>query len=87
MPVIPAIWETEIGRIAIPGQPRQMVCESPIFKVTRTKWTEGVVQRVGRPALQAWSPEFKTPVPLKKRKKKQRRRKGGGSVSSRRMPT
>jgi hypothetical protein len=28
MPVIPATWEVEIGRITVSGQPRQKVCET-----------------------------------------------------------
>jgi hypothetical protein len=46
MPVIPATWETEIGRIMVPGEPRQIVSETPIPKITRAKWTRGVAQVV-----------------------------------------
>jgi hypothetical protein len=33
-PVILATWKTEIGRIAIQGQPRQIVQEIPISTIT-----------------------------------------------------
>jgi hypothetical protein len=46
MPIIQATWETEIERITVPGQHRQIVRETPISKITRTKWTGGVVQVV-----------------------------------------
>jgi hypothetical protein len=36
-PVILAIWEAEIGKVKIPGQPRQIVFEIPIFKIIREK--------------------------------------------------
>jgi hypothetical protein len=36
MPTIPATWETEI---VVQGQLRQIVHKTPIFKITRTKWT------------------------------------------------
>jgi hypothetical protein len=32
MPVILATWEAEIRRIMVPGQPRQIVHETPISK-------------------------------------------------------
>jgi hypothetical protein len=41
----------------------------PIFKITRAKWTE-VFSSSRVPALQAWNPEFKTPVPQKRKRKK-----------------
>jgi hypothetical protein len=46
MPVILATWESEIRKIAVQGQPRQIVLETPISKITRAKWTVGVVQVV-----------------------------------------
>jgi hypothetical protein len=36
-PAIPATWETEIGRKTVPGQPRQIILKTPIFKITREK--------------------------------------------------
>jgi hypothetical protein len=38
-PVILGIWETEVGRITIRGQPGQILGEIPISKITRAKWT------------------------------------------------
>jgi hypothetical protein len=35
--VIPAIWEAEIRRIEVRDQPRQIVRETPISKITRAK--------------------------------------------------
>jgi hypothetical protein len=37
MPGILATWEAQIGRISLPGQPRQIVCETLISKITREK--------------------------------------------------
>jgi hypothetical protein len=36
-PVILATWETEIRRIAVQGQPRQIVLENPISKNNQSK--------------------------------------------------
>jgi hypothetical protein len=44
--VILATWEVEIGRILVQGQPRQIVCEPSIFKITIAEWTGGVAQVV-----------------------------------------
>jgi hypothetical protein len=44
--VIPATWEAEIRRIAVGGHPRHIVQETPIPKITRAKWTEGMAQVV-----------------------------------------
>jgi hypothetical protein len=35
MAVILATWETEMGRIVVWGQSGQIVCETPISKLTR----------------------------------------------------
>jgi hypothetical protein len=35
MPVIPAIWEVEIGRITVQGQPRQKVSETPLISINK----------------------------------------------------
>jgi hypothetical protein len=43
MPVVLATLEVEIGRIIVQGQPAQIVCETPICKITRAKWFGGVV--------------------------------------------
>jgi hypothetical protein len=46
MPVTLVTWEAEIERIAVQGQPGQIVCISKKKKVTRAKWTRGVAQAV-----------------------------------------
>jgi hypothetical protein len=46
MPLILATWEAEIGRIMIQSQPGQIVCETPISKMIKAKWTGGVAQVV-----------------------------------------
>jgi hypothetical protein len=46
MPGILATWDVEIQRISIPGQPRQIVHETPISKITRAKRPEGMAQAV-----------------------------------------
>jgi hypothetical protein len=46
MPVILAIWKAEIRSIAVEGQPRQIVNETPISKITRAEWTGGTAQAV-----------------------------------------
>jgi hypothetical protein len=46
MPIIPAMWGTEIGRIAVGGQLGKILCEDPISKITRANWTAGVAQVV-----------------------------------------
>jgi hypothetical protein len=44
--VILATLEAEIRSMAVQGQPRQMVQEIPIFKITRAKWTGGMAKAV-----------------------------------------
>jgi hypothetical protein len=44
--VILATWEAKIWRIVIQDQPGQTVHETPIFKITRAKWTGGVAQAI-----------------------------------------
>jgi hypothetical protein len=46
MPVILATWEAEIGRKAIQGQSKQIICKIPISKITRAKWIGGMPQAV-----------------------------------------
>jgi hypothetical protein len=46
MPIIPATWEAEIRRILVQGQAGQIVCETPISKIARAKWTESAAQVV-----------------------------------------
>jgi hypothetical protein len=44
MPVISATWEAEIGRIVVQGQSGQIIRETPISKISRTKWSGGAAQ-------------------------------------------
>jgi hypothetical protein len=46
--VILAIWEAEIRKIMVQGQPMEIVQEIPSPKITRAKWTVGVTQMVER---------------------------------------
>jgi hypothetical protein len=39
MSIILATWEAEIWKIMFQGQPREIVHETPISKITRAKWT------------------------------------------------
>jgi hypothetical protein len=65
-PVILATWEAEIRRITVQGQSRQIVCKTPISKITRAKWTGGVAQMVERLCkLKALSSK---PIPTKLKK-------------------
>jgi hypothetical protein len=52
MPVILATWETEIRRIEIPGQPKQISSRDSISKITRAIWTVECGSRGRVPALQ-----------------------------------
>jgi hypothetical protein len=40
--IILTTWEAEIGMINIEGQPKPIVLETPISKITKVKWTESV---------------------------------------------
>jgi hypothetical protein len=40
------LGEAEIRRIAVQGQLRQIVCETPISKITKANWTGNVVHAV-----------------------------------------
>jgi hypothetical protein len=40
------ILATEIRKITVSGQPGQILCETPISKIARAKWTGGVAQAV-----------------------------------------
>jgi hypothetical protein len=46
MAIILANWEVEIGTITIQGQFRHLAYENPIFKITKEKWTRGLIQVV-----------------------------------------
>jgi hypothetical protein len=41
-----ATCDIEIRKIKVQGQPRQIIHKNPISKITRAKWTGGVVQAV-----------------------------------------
>jgi hypothetical protein len=61
--VILATWETEIGKIMVQGQPRQIVHETSISKITRAKWTGDMAQTVEHLLC-----KFEATVPPKKKK-------------------
>jgi hypothetical protein len=69
MHAILATWEAEIGRIAVQGQPKQIVRKTPISKITTAKWTGSVIQAVEHLLCKARSPEFKLQSHQKKKKK------------------
>jgi hypothetical protein len=76
-PVILATWEAKIRRITAQGQPRQIVPETPISKITRAKWT-GSVAHVVEYLLCKCEALNSNPSPPKKKnfeKKKVRQRK------------
>jgi hypothetical protein len=62
MLVILATQEAEIRRIAVQGQPRQIILETLAQKNPSHKWAGGVAEGVG--------PEFKPQYHKKKKKKK-----------------
>jgi hypothetical protein len=59
MPIILATWEAEIWQmegISVQGHPGQIVCKTPISKITREKWTIGMAQTAG--CLLEFKPQF-----------------------------
>jgi hypothetical protein len=60
MPVILAMWETEIRRIVVQGQ------SEAIFKITTAKWPNGVGQVVKCLLCKTPSSEFKPQAHWKK---------------------
>jgi hypothetical protein len=72
MPVILTTWEAEIRRIVVQGQPRQIVCETPISKMIRAKWTESS-DEVVECLLCKCKALSSNPSPTKERKKEYRR--------------
>jgi hypothetical protein len=64
MLVILATQEAEIRRIAVQGQPRQIILETLAQKNPSHKWAGGVAEGVG--------PEFKPQYHKKKKKKKEK---------------
>jgi hypothetical protein len=44
--VILATWEAEIGRIMVQGQSWQIVLQTPISKIMRSKWAGSMAQVV-----------------------------------------
>jgi hypothetical protein len=71
-PVILATWETEVWRIKVQGQPREIVHKTPSPKNNRNKmdWRHGSSNRV--PVLQSQSPEFKLQSHQKKERERER---------------
>jgi hypothetical protein len=60
-PIILTTWETEIGRIAVWDQPREIVLKISISKSNQSKNGLELCGSSGRmPALQVWNPGFKT---------------------------
>jgi hypothetical protein len=49
MPVIPATWEAEIGRITVRGQPWANSSQDPISKITSASWAEVWLKQVQSP--------------------------------------
>jgi hypothetical protein len=63
--------EAEIGRILVQGQPRQIVWEIPIFKITRAKWMGDMAEAVDL-VCNYYAPSSNTSPTKKKKKKKSR---------------
>jgi hypothetical protein len=76
MPVILATWEAKTGRIAVQDQLKQSVCETPISRITRAKWTGGLAQAVGcllcKCLLFKCKALSSNPSPIKKKKEKKK---------------
>jgi hypothetical protein len=74
MPLILATWEDEICRIAVQGQPKQIIHETPHLQINQSQiyWRCASSGKV--PALQAWSPVQTCPTKKKKKKKKKRKK-------------
>jgi hypothetical protein len=46
MPIILAIWEAEVRRIVVYGQPWRIVHETLLSKITKAKWSGSLAQIV-----------------------------------------
>jgi hypothetical protein len=68
-PVILATWETEIMRISVQKQPRQVVGETPISKITKAGYFAQVVERLSS-KYKAVSSNY-SPTQKEKKKKNQ----------------
>jgi hypothetical protein len=69
----PATWEAEIEGITVRGQPGQIVCKTPMSKITRAKWTAGVAQ--GVECLLCKCKALSSNPSVTKKKKKEKKRK------------
>jgi hypothetical protein len=67
MPVILAIWEAEIGRIAVRGHPSKQFAR-PHFQNNQSQMDRRCGSRNRAPAWQVQTPEFKSHSHLKKKK-------------------
>jgi hypothetical protein len=68
-PVTISTWEAVIWRTMVLGQPGQIVCETPISKITRANWTGGVAQAVEHP-LCKYKTLSSNSIPQKKKKER-----------------